>query len=108
MSVRSRELIDLAVHLDSIGQYDLADVVDRVLLANTPPGTQPSMQLLPSWMTTMRGVAGKPIADAMLDEEAEEPKKVVERPARKKGPKVPGVSIGVDVMLTSRDSDGDG
>jgi hypothetical protein len=100
------ELVGMAVRLDTIGQYDLADRVDRVMLANTLPGTQPSMQLLPPEMTMMRGVAGKPISDAMQAEEAEDgPKQVIEQPRRKRGPKVPGVSIGTDVMLTTRDTD---
>ena len=59
------------------------------------------MQLLPPEMTTLRGVPGQAIIDA--ESEGEDLKQVKESPHRKSRPKIPGVSIGVDVMLDSKD-----
>ena len=98
-----RDLAELAAHLDSIRRYDRADRLDHILFANTLPGTQPSMQLLPGEMTMMRGPAGQAIVDADPGDDEPDQKQVRERPRRKSGPRRPGVSVGVDVILDSRD-----
>ena len=100
-----RELVTLADRLDAAGHHDLADAVERMMTAETVPGTQPSMQLLPPPMTTMRGPAGEAIVRDELErgEDAdEEPKQVKRTPPRKDVPRKPGISIGVNVMLDSK------
>ena len=101
------ELVRLAIRLDAIGRYDIADEVDRV--AETHPGTGLSMQLLPQEDTTMRGPAGAAIVENDRDhgvETMDDLKQVEKKPRRKGVPKTPGVSIGVTVKMNSGPDDG--
>jgi len=83
-----------------MGHHDLSDVLDRVL-AETRPSAQPQIQQLSPALTTMRGPAGWALLEDE-EQEAELAKQVKERRPRKVRPRSSGLSVGVDVLLDSK------
>ena len=89
------------MRLDSIGHPDMADAIERLVLAQSGaqhPSSQPQMQWPRDPTGTMRGPAGA----AWLRDEEEQgeeaaSKQVEPAPRKKVVPKIPGIVVGTDV-----------